>query len=158
MADDQRTPAPLEALYDEDFYVWTQDQEAAILAAAEKEALPATIDWKRLAEEVGDLGRRDLRGAKSLTRRIIEHLWLLESSQRVEPKRHWRQEVWSFQADLALELTPTIRRLIEEDLENLHRRAAKLAAGKLELDEPGAPPLDATRRWPLAVILSEDED
>jgi hypothetical protein len=54
--------ASSETLYDEDFYAWTQ-QQAALLRR-----LPPPgneLDLEHIAEEIEDLGRSDLRAARS---------------------------------------------------------------------------------------------
>lgn len=157
MADDQR-PSPLAVLYDEDFYVWSQDQAAAIRAAAKAGELPPTIDWERLADEVGDLGKSELNKMLSLAARIIEHLYLLETSRRPEPKPHWRKEIRAFRDDMMRQFTPTIRKMLAEEFDDLHRNAGKAMAAYLADVEPSAPPLDASRRWTLAEIAGEEND
>jgi hypothetical protein len=148
---------PRPDLYEEDFYLWTQAQAEALNAAGATGLLPSSLDWERLAEEVGDMGKRDLRGAKSLVRKVIEHLYKLEARGRPEPQAGWRQEVQVFRADFDLEVTPSIRKLVEADLERLHAMAAHLAQGAFNLHEPSvAIPRD--RRWTLAQILGEEDD
>jgi hypothetical protein len=61
-----------------DFFEWTQAQARALREAGEAGRLPPDIDWAQISEEVGDIGRRDLRRAESLVQRIVEHLYLLE--------------------------------------------------------------------------------
>jgi len=53
-------------LYDEDFYAWTQHQAALLrrLSPAGNE-----LDLEHIAEEIEDLGRSDLRAARSLCQR-----------------------------------------------------------------------------------------
>ena len=63
------------ALYDADFYAWTQ-QQAELLRR-----LPTVgneLDPQRIAEEIEDLGRSELRAAQSLCEHIIEHFLKLE--------------------------------------------------------------------------------
>jgi hypothetical protein len=152
MADDLAR-APLTGLYDIDFYAWTQEQAALLLAMARGENVTA-LDWVRLAEEVGDMGKRDLRSVRSSVARIIEHLLKLHWSRQDEPKAGWRAEIARFRIEVQDQLTPSIRRLIEDDLGALHARGAILANIALEQHEPDTPTPDAPN-WSLSEILDE---
>jgi hypothetical protein len=145
-------------LYDDDFYLWSQDQAAALRAAAARAGDRANaIDWELLAGEVEDLGGSQLRECYSRVRTIIEHLAKLASSNREEPRSGWRRTVRVQRADLADALTPSIRRLVEARLEVLHAQAFEAARDAIEAEEPGlAVPSD--RRWTLAQILGEIDD
>jgi len=157
MADDQRSPLA-DDLYDRDFYLWTQDQADAIRVAASGGLLPASLDWERLAEEVGDLGKSELRECLSRVRKILIHLWKLQATGREEPQGHWLLEILTQRTDLAAALSPSLRRLLEEKLEKLHLDAVRLASASFQADEPGALPLDASHRWTLEQILGEEND
>ena len=64
-----RRPAEL---YDEDFYVWTQDQAKALRElAAERWNGPLVL--LNLAEEVEELGRAERNACRSRVVRILEH-------------------------------------------------------------------------------------
>lgn len=156
MADDQRPRASTP--YDEDFYAWTQRQAEAIAAAGKAGQLPSGLDWEILAEEVGDLGKRDYRECLSRVRQILIHLWKLDTTRREEPKGHWEEEILVQRADLLRVLTPTLRRMVGTELEALHSEAARMATQSLRSDEPAALPLDASKRWTLAQILAEHDD
>jgi len=159
MADDVRPLAPKAELYEADFYVWTQTQAAALRAAGASKVSPGQpvehLDWLHLAEEVEDLGRSNLNAAASLVQRILEHLFLLESSGREEPKRHWRAEIVAFRKSLRRELSPSIRRKLQGMLEELHRDACDVAAAKLAAFETGAPAPDPSLRWTLEAVIEE---
>ncbi len=64
----------IDDLYERDFYVWTQEQAAALRAAAKAGGRSNAVEWERLAEEVEDLGKRDLREARSYIALIIEQM------------------------------------------------------------------------------------
>jgi hypothetical protein len=67
--------AATESLYDDDFFAWTQ-QQAELLRRL---APPGNeLDLEHIAEEIEDLGRSDLRAARSLCQHIIEHLLKLD--------------------------------------------------------------------------------
>ena len=147
-------------LYDEDFYLWTQAQAEALRTEARRRRGGSnTVDWARLAEEVGDMGARDVRECFSRVRTILEHLWKLEVSTSAEPRRGWTETVLTQRGDLADALTPTIRGIMEEQLATAHERALASAAKSLGLYEPEAVArLDPQRRWSLAQVLGEQND
>lgn len=122
--------APTDALYEQDFYAWTQ-QQAALLRR-----LPLTsnsIDAENVAEEIEDLGRSELRAAQLLVEHIIKHLLKLELSGLDEPADHWRDEV----VEWRLQLDKTLTRRIEAKLELAARyKAALRLVRRLERDVP----------------------
>jgi hypothetical protein len=148
---------PRPDLYEEDFYLWTQAQAEALLAEGRGGRLAVALDWERLAEEVGDMGKRDVKAAKSHCLRVLEHLYKLEADGRKEPHGLWRREVRAYRSDLKLEITPSIQRLLSEVLEDLHAEAADMAADSLRAHEPHAQ-VPRNRRWTLAQILGEEDD
>ena len=97
--------APTESLYEEDFYAWTQ-QQAELLRRLS--AVGNKIDLEHIAEEIEDLGRGDLRAARSLCQHIIEHLLKLEHSGLDEPANHWRDEIVEWRLQLEQILTRSI--------------------------------------------------
>ena len=122
---------PADALYDQDYYAWTQ-QQAELLRH-----LPLTgnrIDAENVAEEIEDLGRSELRAAQSLVEHIIEHLLKLEFSGLEGPADHWRDEI----VEWRLQLDKTLTRSIEAKLDLPRRyRAALRLVRRLERDVPG---------------------
>ena len=123
--------APADALYDDDFYAWTQRQADLL------RRLPLTsnsVDAENVAEEIEDLGRSELRTAQSLVEHIIEHLLKLEFSGLVEPAEHWRDEI----VEWRLQLDKTLTRSIEAKLDLPARyKAALRLVRRLERDAPG---------------------
>ena len=146
----------IDDLYDRDFYVWTQEQAAALRAAGKAGGKSNAIEWERVAEEVEDLGKSEYREAASFVTRVIEHLYKLAWTQREEPKGGWRAEIIRFQGDLQLVLTPTLRAKVGAALEKLHRSAARAASASFDTHEPGAP-RDETLRWTLEEVLGVED-
>lgn len=144
----------IDDLYEQDFYVWTQEQAAALRAAAKAGGRSNAVEWERLAEEVEDLGKRDLREASSYVALIIEHLYKLAWTQRDEPKAGWRAEIIRFQGALELVMTAALRAKIEADMERLHRIAARDANASFDMHEPDAA-RDEALRWTLDEVLGE---
>jgi hypothetical protein len=140
-------------LYDQDFYLWTQAQAQALRARAGDNAL----DYDHLAEEVEDLGSAQRNKAESFTRLILQHLYKLATCPDAQPAGHWRVEVENWRADLEHILTGAIRRDLLDNLDRIHRRAAKIATADLANHEQDVV-LDGSRRWTLPQILGEQDD
>src|ERR1700741_4276853 len=120
-----------DSLYEDDFYAWTQQQAQALrcLVATDNE-----LDLEHIAEEIEDLGRSDLRAARSLCQHIIEHLLKLEFSGLEEPADHWRDEIVEWRVQLEQILTRSIEAKL--DLPSQYRVALRLVR-RLERDIPG---------------------
>ena len=116
------------------------------------------LDYDMLAEEVGDMGRRDAGECASRVRTILEHLMKLAATGQDASRSGWRNTIRVQRYDLARALTRTLRTLLETDLDALHEEARTLAADSLAILEPDAPPLDPSRRWTLAQVLGEADD
>src|SRR5438132_459874 len=116
-------PAPVttDSLYDEDFYAWTQQQAEALRRLP---TLGNELDLEHIAEEIEDLGRSDLRAARSLCQHIIEHLLKLEYSGLEEPAEHWRDEIVEWRLQLEQILTRSIEAKL--DLPGRYRAALRL--------------------------------
>lgn len=121
----------VDALYEEDFYAWTQRQAELL---RRQPVAGNELDLKHIAEEIEDLGRSDLRAAQSLVEHIIEHLLKLEYSGLEEPADHWRDEI----VEWRLQLDKTLTRSIEArlDLPSRYRNALRLVR-RLERRIPG---------------------
>ena len=72
------------ALYDMGFYVWTQRQAAA-MRAMPREAAGREIDIDHLAEEIEDLGKRDLREVESIP---AVRMSISSSSMRIDRRKY----------------------------------------------------------------------
>lgn len=143
-----------QALYDQDFYLWTRDQAAVLRARA---GGADGLDYDRLAEEVEDLGSAEKNKVRSAVRLILEHLFKLHGTRNAQPVGHWKGEIENFRADMDDTITPTIRRLVQEDLEALHRRAGKTAVLRFKSDEPDAV-IDTSLRWTWDQITGDADD
>ena len=118
-------------LYDRDFFLWTQEQAAA-LRAVRKSNLP--LDWDNLAEEIESLGRSQRTELNSQVRRILRHLFKLEASPAAEPRAGWHTTVRDARTEIEdlLETSPSLRREIDAVVKRQGTSAAKLAAYDLE--------------------------
>jgi hypothetical protein len=109
------------ALYDDDFYAWTQEQAELL------RRLPTVgnrLDRELIAEEIEDLGRSELHAVQSLCEHIIEHLLKLEYSGLDEPSGHWRDEIVEWRIQIGRKLTRSI--LAKLDLVDRYRLALRL--------------------------------
>ena len=142
-----------DSLYQEDFYAWTQ-QQAELLRR-----LPAVgneLDLENIAEEIEDLGRSDLRAARSLCQHIIEHFLKLEYSGLDEPAEHWRDEIVEWRLQLEQILTRSIAAKL--DMPGCYKAALRLVR-RLERDVPGLTSrLPALCPYSLEQIVSGGEE
>ena len=149
------------ALYDEDFYAWTQEQAAALRRLA-AECWNGPLDLEHLAEEVEDLGKEQRNAVRSQLRRIVEHRLKLAYSPARDPRPGWRASILEALADIEDRITPTIRRDLEAYLPILYGRGRELAALGLEAHGEGEAAARLPERcpWTLDELLApppEDE-
>jgi len=147
---------PDAALYDEDFYAWTQSQAAASRMLA-KERWNGPLDLENLSEAVGDLGRAAENVCLSQLERLTQHLLKLEYSPAEAPRRQWQLSCHDARRELHRQLTPTIRAIVEAELPDLARAARRAAALELA-DQDGeavAAGLPAVPVYTLEQLLDE---
>ena len=151
-----RNERPDSGLYDEDFYRWTQQQAAALRALPDELAQSlGQIDRANLAEEIEDLGKRDLREVMSHLRLVIQHLLKLRAAPTSRDAAHWHTEVVNFQLAAREAFSPGMRRLI--DIDAIWLGGCRAAARFLE--EAGAPdPSPGPCPFSLDDLLAADFD
>ena len=133
--------AKINELYDQDFFLWTQEQAAA-LRRAKGSNLP--LDWENLAEEIESLGKSDRREITSQLRRILRHLFKLEASPAVQPRAGWRSTIVDARSEIegVLRDSPSLRRQVDYLVKDQLKAAAELASS----DRGGhGEPTDAVR-------------
>jgi hypothetical protein len=141
--------------YDADFYAWTQHQAMLLRNLGKVADVPADIDFDRLAEEIEDLGKAELRTVNSLIRQILVHLIKAASDPKAHAFAHWRTEATTLSIDLADAYARSMRRVI--DMQSLWRKATK--AADVTLQEHGAtlsPDLPVECPYVLDDVLAED--
>jgi hypothetical protein len=118
-------------LYDQDFFLWTQEQAAAMRRAKDSN-LP--LDWENLAEEIESLGTSQRGELNSQIRRILRHLFKLEASPAADLRAGWRATIRDARVELEelFDLSPSLRREIEGVVKKQTTAAAKLATGDIE--------------------------
>jgi hypothetical protein len=149
--------SPAEALYDEDFFAWTQDQAARLRELkASRRSMP--LDLEHLAEEVESLGSERRDAVRSQLRRIIEHCLKLEHSPAREPRRGWRDSIIDARHAIEDRLTPTLRQDIAATLPRLYEQARRKPENGLQVsgerDDARSRPADCP--YPLEELLAED--
>ncbi len=119
------------ALYDQDFYAWTQEQ-ATLLDARQF----AALDLPHLIEEVVALGQSEQRELYHRLTRLLEHLLKLHLAARFLPHdfhragRGWRNTVRAQRLELAkvLRANPSLRPTVPAELADAY------AVARLEVD------------------------
>ena len=117
--------ARADALYEEDFYTWIQEQ--ADLLRHLPPAVGNRIDSENLAKEIEDLGRSELRTAQSLVEHIIEHFLKIEFFGLEGPAEHWRDAIVEWRLQLDKPLTRNIAAKL--DLAARYKAALRSFAG-----------------------------
>ena len=133
-------------LYEADFFRWTQEQ-AALLRQAPSERINLPVDWLHAAEEIEDMGRRDLRAVHSRVRLIPEHLLRLKHSPVEQPRDGWIDTIDRYRDGIAEmpDDSPSIRGELADGWNKDHERARRKAlkglarAGVSPQDVPVAP-------------------
>jgi len=135
-------------LYDEDFLAWTE-RTADLL----RRARFAAIDVDHLAEEVEDMGKRDVREANSRVRIVLVHLlkW------RHQPRKRspsWRSTIVTQRQELAdlLQQSPSLRAKLATNLAAAYRSAVARAVAQTKL---AASEFDAESPFSLDQVLSD---
>ena len=141
------------ATYDGDFYTWTQQQAAALRLT--RDVIGASVDVEHLAEEIEDLGKRDLREVGSFLERLIEHLLKLDACRSSRDGAHWWSEASHFQTSAVAAFTPGMRQLLDAD--RIWTKGCK-AAGRFLRDVEGAPRAPTSSPFSVDDLLLADFD
>jgi hypothetical protein len=141
-------------LYERDFYTWTRVQaEALRRLAAERPNLDAALDLPNLIEEIDCLGSEQVAKVRGHLAQMLEHLIYLATRPEDDAVRAWRREVIAFRDGAVDPYLPSMRRVLEPDLDKVWRRACRAARAKLDQPLrhlPEACPFDLDR------LLEED--
>jgi hypothetical protein len=117
-------------LYETDFYSWTREQARALRAVAKSRLnLPATVDWRHVAEEIEDMGKEQADRLESAYCTVLLHLlkWRYQPDQR---SRSWYVSILEHRQRIAKQLgrnpslKPRRRRLLEDAYVDARRLAA----------------------------------
>lgn len=120
-----------ETLYDEDFFAWSK-QTATLLRRAQF----AAIDIEHLAEEVEDMGKRDLRELNGRLRVLLLHLlkWRHQPRKR---SASWRSTIVTQRQEIAdlLKQSPSLKPKLALGLAANYSAAVARAAAQSKLRE-----------------------
>ncbi len=115
--------------YDQDFYLWTQ-QQAALL----RQGSLTAVDVENLAEEIESMGKSDQRSLGSFLENILMHLlkWQFQPERRCNS---WIESIGNGrnEAERLLEYSPSLAPHIPALLTAEYRRARKEAARETRL-------------------------
>ena len=129
--------ADLKSLYKDDTAAWSEQQAAALRAAASGDS-NQLLDWENLAEEIESL-RKSLKYALgSQIFRVIHHLAKLEYSPAVDPRRGWRRSIRQARTEIRRILgdSPSLRGEVPSMIAGEMRPAIEYAIEDLqEFDE-----------------------
>jgi Domain of unknown function DUF29 len=121
-----RAKAKSSELYQRDLYAWSEEQTELL-----RRRRFAELDLAHVIEEIEDVGGSLYRQVRSRIRTIMEHLLKLEHSGATEPRAGWERTVRRERADLAEDLTPSLRPRIERSMARFHEAARIEAAAAL---------------------------
>lgn len=147
-----RVKATAADLHASDAYLWALSQADAVRSGRLED-----LDLAHLAEELEGLAIATRSAVRSRTRTIIEHLLKLQHSPTADPRPGWRRRLRVQRSSLRDDLTPTLRRQLEEDLTGLYRDAWQNAADDLEThgERAAAAALPFDCPYSLAQIMSD---
>ncbi len=121
-----RVRAAARDLYERDVYAWSSEQ-AALLRARRF----VDLDLEHVILEIEDVGGSLYREVRSRMRTVMEHLLKLEHSPAVEPHAGWESTIRAARADIADDLTPSLRPRIEQSLDRFYEVARAEASASL---------------------------
>jgi hypothetical protein len=129
-------------LYDTDFVEWTA-HTAALLRAGQLDA----VDLEHLAEEIEDLGKSEQHTVMSHLSRLLQH----QIKRKIQPEpdgSSWRHSITTSREKIEFRIadSPSLRRLLERNLQKSYRRAIKDA-----LFETGVKSADLPQQCPYTL-------
>ena len=125
----QSTLADLSSLYEEDFFEWTR-RSAELLRAGQLQQ----ADIEHIAEEIEDMGKRDLRELNSRVRVLLIHLlkWQLQAEKR---SRSWNDTIICQRGEIVdvLKQSPSLRGKLRTELPDNYAMAMRRAINQTGL-------------------------
>jgi Domain of unknown function DUF29 len=121
------------ALYEQDFYAWTQEQAGAL-----RTHRPNAIDWQHIAEALESMGGSERREMESRLRLIVLHL-LKWQAQPAFRSKSWERTLRTQRRDLErhLDRNPSLRPLLPSVLIEQYDDTVSEAISETGLAESG---------------------
>jgi hypothetical protein len=140
------------SIYDQDFYVWTEQQTELLRQRRFEE-----LDLANLIEEVEGLGDTKKSAVLSNASVIIEHLLKLQLSPAQDPRRSWAESIVEHRTRLGLELTPRLRQILAAELPRVYALTRSATDRKLRLygEDAAADGLPATCPYTVDQIAGD---
>ena len=139
------------ALYDHDFYTWTQTTAALVRAGKWR-----SLDYESLAEEIESLGISQQHALQSHLRQLVMHLlkWQYQPSRR-QLGHSWESTITLARDEIALmlERNPGLQQQMPAYLAKRYGAARRLARVETGLPLTTFP---ATCPWTLEQVLNDD--
>lgn len=117
------------SLYDDDILAWSEQQAAALRGLSGRRDLPNQLDLANVVEEIGDVGRSELRAVESLIENILVLLILLWADPDAPAVGGWRGEITAWRVAMRRRITPSMHSKI--GMGELWRDAVTVACDKL---------------------------
>jgi len=136
--------------YEEDFHAWTRRTAELLRAGRFDEA-----DIEHVAEEIEDMGRRDVRELNSRVRILLTHLlkWQCQPDRRA-PSWLATISVQRQEIDDLLQQSPSLRRGLESGLARNYERALTRAVAETGLTRDRFP---TSCPFSVEQVLAEDQ-
>jgi hypothetical protein len=97
--------------YDTDILIWSEHQAELLRRRAAGELVNhAEVDWPNIAEEIGDVGRSELRSCRSFLRQSLRHMLKAEAWPLSRDAPTWRADAIDFRRQARDAFSPSIRR------------------------------------------------
>jgi len=123
------TVANLSGLYDKDFFEWTRRNAELLRSGRVDQA-----DIAHIAEEIEDMGKRDLKELNSRMQVLVAHLlkWQLQPEKRA---RSWNSTIVSQRIEIESDLkqSPSLKRKIRSELPDNYAKAVRRAIAETGL-------------------------
>jgi len=121
--------------YETDFFAWTQETAAMLRARRFSD-----VDAEHAADEVEDMGKRDLKELNSRMQVLLTHLlkWQLQRELR---SRSWRSTIVAerLEIDALLEQSPSLRSKLVSGLTSNYAGAVKRAVAETGIEKDDFP-------------------
>ena len=118
-----------QALYERDFYAWTEQQTACL-----ENRNPEELDWNHVAEEIRDMGVSQRKALQSHLTVLMIHLLKLRYSRAERPRRKWRHECDNARQEIAdeIERSPSLKHYQDEALSKAWRDGRRRTTYQME--------------------------